>query len=260
MSTSDAEARSAPADQAIAERLRAMIVAGEIGPDARLPGEQELSARFGVSRPTLREALKRLAAQNLIRTRRGAAGGTFVNRVGWEEAREQLAATTTLLVSTAPVEAERLAEARLALLTACVPLAAARREPAHIAAMRAEVALAADPATDDRAFCDSDVRFHRTLGEATGNPLLALHLSGAIEAVQPLLNMVSYRLRDRREIVARHGAIADALEARDANAMIAEMAALGTYTLSLVREAQRQRAERRREPDWQMHPRAETDD
>lgn len=240
------DAEPKPADAAIAERLRALILDGALGPDARLPGEQELAARFGVSRPTLREALKRLAAQNLIRTRRGAAGGSFVNRMGWEEARAQLAATTTLLVGTAPVEADRLAEARLALLTACAPLACARRTARHLAALRAEIALAADPATDDRAFCAGDVRFHSTLGEATGNPLLALHLAGAIEAVQPLLNMVSYQLRDRHEIVRLHGAVADRLEARDTAGMIAELGALGAYTLGLVRAAKRLRAARER--------------
>ena len=57
----------------IAESIRALILGGKLVVDQRLPGEQELAARFGVSRPTVREALKRLAAQNLIRTRRGAA-------------------------------------------------------------------------------------------------------------------------------------------------------------------------------------------
>ncbi|MEM9144965.1 MAG: GntR family transcriptional regulator [Pseudomonadota bacterium] len=245
MTEPDSLSRAAPADETIAEDLRALIVAGELGPDARLPGEQELAARFGVSRPTLREALKRLAAQNLIRTRRGAAGGTFVNRVGWEEAREQLAATATLLVSTTPIEAGTLGEARMALLTACAPLAAARRTEPQLEAMRAEITLSSEPDTDDRAFCASDVRFHRILGEATGNPLLALHLAGAIEAVQPLLNMLSYRMRDRAEIVSRHSAILARLTDRDAVGMLAEMEALSRYTLDLVRRAQRLRAERR---------------
>ena len=60
----------------IAAQLRDAIVAGDLASDERLPGEQELADRYGVSRPTVREALKRLAAQNLIRSRRGPTGGT----------------------------------------------------------------------------------------------------------------------------------------------------------------------------------------
>ena len=64
----------------IARQIRQAIVDGRLRADDRLPGEEELAERYGVSRPTIREALKRLAAQNLIRSRRGPAGGTFVNR------------------------------------------------------------------------------------------------------------------------------------------------------------------------------------
>ena len=59
----------------IAQAIRDAIVAGRLMVDERLPSEAELADRFAVSRPTVREALKRLAAQNLIRTQRGATGG-----------------------------------------------------------------------------------------------------------------------------------------------------------------------------------------
>ena len=52
-----------------------------------LPSETELCEHFNVSRSTVREALKRLAAQNLIRTQRGATGGAFVNRLSYDQAR-----------------------------------------------------------------------------------------------------------------------------------------------------------------------------
>ena len=65
--TNDAKDRDPSVAAAIAAQLRDAIVAGELVSDERLPGEQELAERYGVSRPTVREALKRLAAQNLIR-------------------------------------------------------------------------------------------------------------------------------------------------------------------------------------------------
>ena len=64
----------------IAENIRSSILDGSLKVDDQLPTEEVLAEKFNVSRPTIREALKRLAAQNLIRSRRGPTGGTFVNR------------------------------------------------------------------------------------------------------------------------------------------------------------------------------------
>ena len=233
------------ASDRIAREIRALILAGDLGVDQRLPGEQELAQRFGVSRPTVREALKRLAAQNLVRSRRGAQGGTFVNRVGWSEAHDQLVATATMLVSMTAIAPEHVAEARLALLSACAPLAAERREEAHLDRMRAEIAIQRAPETTDEAFCDSDIRFHRALVDATGNPLLGFQMAGVVEAMQPLLNMLTWRGRDRAELAARHARIVARLERRDGHGVIAELACLSDHTVRLVREAQAVRAQRR---------------
>lgn len=70
----------------IAKSIRDAIISGDLIVDQRLPSEAELSDQFDVSRPTVREALKRLAAQSLIRTQRGATGGAFVNKLSFEEA------------------------------------------------------------------------------------------------------------------------------------------------------------------------------
>ena len=83
----------------IAQAIRDAIVSGDMIVDERLPSETELSEQFQVSRPTVREALKRLAAQSLIRTQRGAFGGAFVNRLSYEEAYGQQITTSTLLLS-----------------------------------------------------------------------------------------------------------------------------------------------------------------
>ena len=113
----------------IAGAIRAEIVAGRLIVDERLPSEAELADHFGVSRPTVREALKRLAAQSLIRTARGAHGGAFVNRMSYTEAYGQHITTSTLLLSMNAIGFDVACEARFALERACTPLAAARRGP-----------------------------------------------------------------------------------------------------------------------------------
>ncbi|MEM8791644.1 MAG: GntR family transcriptional regulator [Pseudomonadota bacterium] len=244
MSTAE-ETQSQSVGHQIAEEIREMILDGRLGADDRLPGEQELATKFGVSRPSVREALKRLAAQNLIRTRRGASGGNFVNRIGFQQARDQFEATATMLVVMGNIDPGALAEARLTLLSAIAPLAAERRTPPALKALRDEIALQKSKISDEE-FCASDVRFYRILVEAAQNPLLSAQMASVIEAIQPLLNMIIYRARDRQAIAARHATLADALEARDPGAMIAVLRDLSDDTARLVGEAQDAREARQR--------------
>ena len=111
----------------IADRIRESIVTGELGADDRLPGEAQLAEQFGVSRPTIREALKRLAAQHLIRSRRGPAGGTFVNRPNQQQLRDALSGAAIVAVSVGEFDAQDIAEARCELELLCCRLAAANR-------------------------------------------------------------------------------------------------------------------------------------
>ncbi|MEJ2591253.1 MAG: GntR family transcriptional regulator, partial [Candidatus Thiodiazotropha sp.] len=60
----------------IAERLEGMIADGTLKPGERLPAERQLSERLGISRPSLREAIQKLASKGLLHTRQG--GGTYV--------------------------------------------------------------------------------------------------------------------------------------------------------------------------------------
>ncbi len=230
--------------QQIAQSLRDAIISGDLPVDERLPSEAELAARFNVSRPTVREALKRLAAQNLIRTQRGASGGAFVNRLSFAQAQAHLATTATLLLSMNAVDFETAAEARFALERACLPLACTRRTPSHLASLRAELARQGTQGLSDEDFCASDVAFHRALVDAAGNPVLSWHMAGAVEAMQPLMNMITYTARSRAQIMALHHALLTALEANDLQAANQAMDALADYTMALGSEIRARRAAR----------------
>ena len=69
-------ARVRKAYEQVADQIRELIMTGAISPGQRLPNEAALTAQFGVSRATVREALRVLAAQNLIRTSKGSTGGS----------------------------------------------------------------------------------------------------------------------------------------------------------------------------------------
>ncbi|MEP4196067.1 MAG: GntR family transcriptional regulator [Aliishimia sp.] len=225
-----------PADLSaqIASQIKDSIVDGRLIVDERLPSEAELSELFSVSRPTVREALKRLAAQSLIRTQRGASGGAFVNRLSFEDAYPQQITTSTLLLSMNAVSFDTACEARYALERACAPLAAVRRSADHLATMRAEIHRQGQPGLTDEAFCASDVTFHRALVDGAENPVLSYQLAGAVEAMQPLMNMITFTARDRTRIIALHTRIADALEAQIADAAATGLTELEQETRTLA--------------------------
>ena len=202
----------------IAQQIRQAIVEGRLRADDRLPGEEELAARYGVSRPTIREALKRLAAQNLIRSRRGPAGGTFVNRPNQEELRDALTTAAMLGVGLGEFDLADIAQARRELELICCRLAVENQDSAQFAIMAEELHSQAQGSLSDEAFCASDVRFHRALVDACHNRILQLVMVTVIEALQPVMNMVVFRFREREVIVAQHQRLLTALQVGDTDA------------------------------------------
>lgn len=219
----------------IAQSIRDAIISGDLIVDNRLPSEQELAEQFDVSRPTIREALKRLAAQSLIRTQRGAFGGAFVRRLSYEDARKQHITTSTLLLSMNDISFDTACQARYAMERSCVRLVAENRTEAHLEAMSRQLQVQQLPDLSDKSFCASDVDFHRTLVESTGNPVLSYHMAGAIEAMQPLMNMITFTDHSRAEIVEMHAALLAAATKRDTKQLESVFARLEDYTLKLGR-------------------------
>ncbi|MDV7337968.1 FadR/GntR family transcriptional regulator [Terasakiella sp. A23] len=200
----------------IAETIRAAIVEGDLKVDERLPTEPELAERFGVSRPTIREALKRLAAQHLIRSRRGPSGGTFVNRPDSLEAQETLSNMTSLLTTMGEFDLSDIAEARRELELICVRQAAVRRDQSHLNAMAFEISVQKNNSIADQDFCASDVRFHRAIVDATQNSMLKFMMTSVIEAVQPIVNLIVFRFWDKEKTVEQHERILASITAGDA--------------------------------------------
>ena len=218
----------------IASALRDAIISGHLRADDRLPSEAELAEDFNVSRPTVREALKRLAAQSLIRTQRGAFGGAFINRIAFEDAYGQHVTTSTLLLSMNAVSFDVACEARFAMERACAPYAASRRSADHLATMRAEIHRQSQPSLSDESWCASDVAFHRAFVDAAGNPVLSYQLAGSVEAMQPLMNMITFTARNRETIIAIHTELADHLDKGDALSVADKLNLLCNYTKTLA--------------------------
>jgi GntR family transcriptional repressor for pyruvate dehydrogenase complex len=170
-------ARSSVVD-AVAERLRAEILAGRVAAGSRLPSERELSLALGVNRLTLRAALARLEALGLVTTRHGS--GTVV--ASWRE-RAGLDMLATLLGSATeedPTWVELLVsllEMRRMLASEAVALAAERHTAEDIDEMRALAAEQVTRVTDALAFARGDIAFVRAVAKAARNVGLELVLN-----------------------------------------------------------------------------------
>jgi len=229
----------------IAKVIRASIIDGRLAVNERLPTEPELAARFGVSRPTIREALKRLAAQNLIRSRRGPTGGTFVIGPSLEDAQENLAATTRMLVSVGHLTISGITEARSRLESVCLGLAAERRTDEHLRDLGKELELQRRLDLSDVEFCASDVRFHRILVDASGNFLLQFLMTAVVEALQPVANLIVFRFRDRKEIIGHHQMILEHLRRRDGEGAVRTLEEQMAYLREMYLQAEAAQEEKR---------------
>lgn len=213
----------------IAEQIQDAILNGQIRSDDRLPTEEELAASYGVSRPTVREALKRLAAQNLIRTRRGPAGGSFINRFDLEQAGEMLTTASMMMVSLGTVRMEEIADVRFFMESQCCRDAVATWSDETLNVLNRALALQKDSTLTDQEFCAADVAFHRGLANGGSNAMMSYLMYGVIEAFVPVTNMVIVFVRDRAEIIRMHEAMRDAYAEKQTDDLLAALKTLVEY-------------------------------
>lgn len=198
------------------------IIGGEFPPGTTLPTDAALQERFGVSRTVLREALKALAAKNLI-TSRARIGTVVLPRREWSLFDPDV---LSWHFETGPdiTFLRSLAEIRIGLELESVALAAERRTDAQLKQMRACVdGMAAAGNTAD--FARSDLEFHRTVAEASGNPFMA-SITGLVDLVLATAFTISSPVDDgeaRDVTVNHHRRVAEAIGARDAEGARAAM-------------------------------------
>ena len=157
----------------IIKHIRDEISSRNLRPGDKLPPEADLARSLGVSRPTVREALKVLESQNVLRSSTGPTGGTFVRSLSEAGVAEYLTDSITLLLDTDELTLEELWAAREAIEIRAVGAAAVRRTEQDLATMRRTIE------SDEYKDFDSyfpDITFHRTIANASGNRLLTLFM------------------------------------------------------------------------------------
>jgi GntR family transcriptional repressor for pyruvate dehydrogenase complex len=226
------------ATKQIAEQIRDAIIAGEFQKGDRLPTETELATSFGVSRGTVREALKRLAAQNLIRSRRGPTGGTFISNFQIADASANIVSSTILMLSLGSMNIPDIIEVRRFMELECCHLAMRNWDEDVTAKMQQALDALEDPGLSDQQFCDADVNFHRTIVNASGNKMLEYLMYGVIESLVPVMNMIIVYVRDRSDIISFYKNLNSALLAADESRVVQILNDLMIYLNGKIAEAQ----------------------
>jgi GntR family transcriptional repressor for pyruvate dehydrogenase complex len=214
-----ARARPREKPQQIADELRRLIIAGELDEGDSLGHEPDLIERFGVSRPSLREALRILETEGLISVLRGVQGGVVVHRPD----HRLTARTAALVLQTRNVSLADVFQARTIIEPSAVRLVASSRGRRGSAkALRALIAQQEEVIDDPDAFGHANARFHRELVGMAGNQTLTIVAEMLNEVVERAVTAVSKSddtgaaLATRRRGVRSQERLAALVEAGDA--------------------------------------------
>jgi GntR family transcriptional repressor for pyruvate dehydrogenase complex len=199
----------AATDQAI-DGIKQLLATGEFSPGDRLPKENELAERLGVSRGSLREAVRALEFIGVLQPRQG--DGTYVTSL---DPSLLLDVLSHVIDFSQEESILHLLEVRRLLEPAAAALAAARATPDQLSEVRAaldDMHRAGEP----EPFVAADAEFHAAIARATGNPALAAlldQLSGP--TIRTRIERAARERRAVEEALTEHERIVEALEAHD---------------------------------------------
>ncbi len=211
--------RSARAFEEIAAQIRNELAEGRLKVGSRLPAERALCVQFGVSRNTLREALRSLEHAGLIRLQKGARGGAFIR----EGSGDAIISSMLDLYDMGSINADQLTEARIWLESVIVREACVRATSEDIKALWAnidEVIRASEAGDFNRRF-ELHLDFHRILAGMTGNPIMVIMMDGLLTVLRKFIESIgdyenSYVLPSRKRFM-KH------MEEGDTAAAVSEM-------------------------------------
>jgi GntR family transcriptional regulator, transcriptional repressor for pyruvate dehydrogenase complex len=187
--------------------LRAMIFSGELGPGDKLPPERDLGARLGISRMTLRLALKALESTGYIVTTRGSRGGSRVTD------ETSLVECWNQWMRHHSDELADIFEFRITVETRLAALAAERRTDGDLLAMERAIKQERDH-RDWSSLFRTDMDIHKTIARAARSPRLE---DAMLAARSELFAPVDLAQLEQRELQVHdtHSGILQAIRAQD---------------------------------------------
>jgi GntR family transcriptional regulator, transcriptional repressor for pyruvate dehydrogenase complex len=202
--------RAGNAFEETVERLLTAIRLGVVAPGERFPPEREFAAQLGISRITLREALRELAAAGYVETKRGRFGGTFILRQPEPMVHDELTRTARDMGAHLDdaLTFRRVVETGAAEMAARASLTMQQRE-------NLAECLAAVNACDASSYRQADTRLHLAIADAAGSPLLTASVVEARVQLVDLLNAIPMLHRNLEHANDQHATIVRAILAGD---------------------------------------------
>lgn len=209
----------------IAAIIGAEILSGQRLPGDRIPSAEELYERFGASRALMREVSKTLAAKGMI-TAKSRVGTQVLPPEHWNWFDPDVLAWR-VRIGLDEAFFRYIAEVRRAVEPAGAALAAERRSADDLRQMRGALERMALAGANRHAFAEADLDLHIAVAAASGNPLFRSFAAVIETALGAYFSLSAPAQNDRAGIsIARHAAIADAIEARDGAAAARAMLAV----------------------------------
>lgn len=200
----------------VEETIKEAILSGELRTGELLPPEAELARQFNVSRTTLREALRVLSAQQLVRKVPGARGGNFVQSVDYRSLGVVMTDTIDNLLSLGTIQFDEVADVRRHLEVPSVRLAALNRSEEELAQLTEIVGKQKAASVDDPGIPELDRRFHTLIAQASGNRVLSALVGALHHATEPV-HYLDLSPDVGRETVIQHQAIVRAIADQSAD-------------------------------------------
>lgn len=203
-----------PLRQEVETQLREAILSGTLLEGERLPSEPELARMFGVSRSTVREALRSLDVMRLIERVPGSGGGTFVRAVGAEQFSDTFRDSMQLLLDAGEVQEDQIVDVRSMLEVPACRLAALNRSDEDLREMWKIIDQEKSISIDAPQVPELDRRFHVGVARASGNHLLAALVDALHRSVRPV-DHLDLRPEVGRATVQQHIALVEAIQDGD---------------------------------------------
>jgi DNA-binding FadR family transcriptional regulator len=191
-------------------QIRSAILSGHFREGDRLPREAELAKRFVVSRSTVREALRALAAAGLIATSPGAGGGSYVKGVDHRSLAAEFGESVGNILQLGTLSHDEVAEVRAMLEVPAARLAARNRRPEHLEELGRILQGEREAEHDDPVVDTLNSAFHRIVAEASGNRMLEALVTALHEVTHPL-SFIRTTPELGRQAVKEHRAIIRAI-------------------------------------------------
>lgn len=211
MSRSREEEHDTHRTMKVVNHLRSLIENGTLQSGDKLPPEREFARSLSVSRASVRTGIGYLAAMGVMKVRHGV--GTFVADGPPEFGKASLG----LIGALHGFQSWQMFEARILLESQVAALAAERGKEEHHAALAEEVAEMFASLDTPSEYLIHDILFHRTISQASGNPILAAIIETITSAIYEYRRKTVEHSTDLRESADMHREIYRAIRAHNAS-------------------------------------------